>query len=353
MSIIITGVGSYIPKNRIKNSGFWDHQFVNKDGSKIETPTKEITEKFKAITGIEERRYGDDDQTTSKIATLAAEKAIADSGVDPETLDYIIIGQNFGDVSFGSHQTDQCPNLAARVKYNLRIKNPKCVAYDVIFGCPGWLEGVIQAQAFMRAGMAKKCMVIGAEMLSRVVDPYDRDSMIFADGAGAVILEEKDREGGILAHSTASYTYSETPYLTYNCSYNIEEAKNNIRYIKMSGRKIYNFALKKVPAAMKACLEQSGKSIHDLKKIFIHQANEKMDEAMVQRFFKLYDLPLPEGVMPMNIYKLGNSSVATLPTLLDMVRRGEIEGQELHEGDVIIFASVGAGMNINAIVYQY
>lgn len=353
MSIVITGVGSYIPEVIKKNSDFLDNVFVNKDGSLIDQPNEVIVEKLKNITGIEERRYVKKNQLTSDIATIAARRAIEDAGIDPEELDYIIVGQNFGDVRDGSNQTDQVPSIAARVKHKLRIKNNSCVTYDVIFGCPGWLEGVIQAQAFIRAGMAKKCLIIGAETLSRVVDPHDRDSMIFADGAGATIIEESDQPGGILAHESASYTYSEAPYLNYHLSEHKEEAIKNIQYVKMSGRRIYNFALTKVPQAMKSCLDKSGRSIDDLKKIFLHQANEKMDEAMCERFYKLYDKPIPEHIMPMNIHKLGNSSVATLPTLLDQVRKGEIENHHLEKGDLIMFASVGAGMNLNALVYQY
>lgn len=120
----------------------------------------------------------------------------------------------------------------------------------------------------------------------------------------------------------------------------------------MHGRKVYEFALSHVPKAMKACLENSGKSIKDLKKIFIHQANEKMDEAIVKRFYRLYREPVPENVLPMSIQKLGNSSVATVPTLYDMVLKDQYPEHKLEKGDLIIFASVGAGMNINAITYQ-
>jgi 3-oxoacyl-[acyl-carrier-protein] synthase-3 len=104
---------------------------------------------------------------------------------------------------------------------------------------------------------------------------------------------------------------------------------------------------------MKNCLDKSGIKIQDVKKILIHQANEKMDEAITERFYKLYDYPMPENVMPMSIQKLGNSSVATVPTVFDLVRQGKIENQELNKGDIVIFASVGAGMNINAMVYRY
>jgi 3-oxoacyl-[acyl-carrier-protein] synthase-3 len=121
----------------------------------------------------------------------------------------------------------------------------------------------------------------------------------------------------------------------------------------MYGRKIYQFAITNVPAAMKTALDKSGIDIEDVKKIFIHQANEKMDEAIVKRFYRLYHKQTPEGIMPMSIHKLGNSSVATVPTLLDLVLKGNIENQEVKKGDVVILASVGAGMNINAIVYRF
>lgn len=121
----------------------------------------------------------------------------------------------------------------------------------------------------------------------------------------------------------------------------------------MDGRKIYEFALNNVPNAMKTCLDNSGVDIKEVKKIFIHQANEKMDEAILKRFYRLYKTEIPEGIMPMSIQTLGNSSVATIPTLFDLVKNNKLENHSLTKGDVIIFASVGAGMHINAIVYKY
>ncbi|WP_026710357.1 3-oxoacyl-ACP synthase III family protein [Flavobacterium filum] len=351
MNIKITGSGSYIPTEIVTNIDFAKHVFLNDDGTPFPQPNEVIAEKFRDITGIEERRYVTDDLNTSDIATIAAKKAIEDAKIDPETLDYIIFAHNFGNVKKGAIQTDILPSLATRVKFDLRIKNPKCVAYDMLFGCPGWVEGVIQAQAFIKAGMAKKCLVIGAETLSRVVDMHDRDSMIYSDGAGATIIEATEDEGGILAHETASFTYDEAYYLFFGDSFN-KTHDPDVRYIKMHGRKIYEFALSQVPKAMVSCLEKSGIPIREVKKVLIHQANEKMDEAIIQRFYKHYKQTPPEGIMPMSIHKLGNSSVATVPTLYDSILKGKVENQELHKGDVIIFASVGAGMNINAIVYR-
>ncbi|TBN01328.1 ketoacyl-ACP synthase III [Hyunsoonleella flava] len=352
MNIKITGTGSYIPSNVEKNESFHNHEFLNTDGSQINAPNEVIVEKFKSITGISERRYAKDHLDSSDLGSFAAEKAIEDANIDPETIDYIIVAHNFGDVKHNTIQSDMLPSLASRIKHSLRIKNPKCVAYDLLFGCPGWVEGVIQAKAFIKAGMAKRCLVIGTETLSRVVDKHDRDAMIFSDGAGATIVEETDEEGGILAHETASFTYDEAYFLFFGNSNNPELDKDT-RYIKMDGRKIYEFALMNVPKAMKTCLDNSGVDIKDVKKIFIHQANEKMDEAILKRFYRLYRTEIPEHVMPMSIQKLGNSSVATVPTLFDLVKNKQLAPHELNKGDVVIFASVGAGMHINAIVYQY
>ncbi len=351
MNIKITGSGSYIPTIKVTNQDFANHDFLNEDGSTFNYPNDVIAQKFTEITGIFERRYAEEKQNTSDIATIAAQKAIEDANIDPETLDYIIFAHNFGDVKKGAIQGDMLPSLASKVKYNLRIKNPSCVAYDMLFGCPGWVESFIQAQAFIKAGMAKKCLVIGAETLSRVVDPHDRDSMIYSDGAGATVIEATEEAGGVLSHKSATYTYDEANYLFFGNSYN-QDNDPDVRYIKMYGRKIYEFALSNVPKAMMECLEQANINIKQVKKILIHQANEKMDEAIVQRFYKLYKEPYPEGIMPMSIHKLGNSSVATVPTLYDLIMKGEIENQSLNKGDIILFASVGAGMNINAIAYQ-
>ena len=352
MNIKITGSGSYIPTEIISNNDFSNHKFLNEDGSPFAAENQVITRKFFGITGIEERRYASDNLQTSDIAFIAAKKAILDAEINPETLDYIIFAHNFGNQKKGAIQADLLPSLATRVKHDLRIKNPKCVAYDMLFGCPGWVEGVIQATAFIKAGMAKKCLVIGAETLSRVVDPHDRDSMIYSDGAGVTIIEAVQQEDcGILAHESATYAYDEANYLFFGSSFN-KNLDPNVRYIKMHGRKIYEFALTNVPNAMKECLDKSGIDISDVKKVLIHQANEKMDEAIINRFYKLYDKPTPTGIMPMSIHKLGNSSVATVPTLYDLLVKKQIANHELQQGDVIIFASVGAGMNVNAIVYK-
>ncbi len=352
MGVRITGTGSYIPSNVEKNENFYNHEFLNADGSSINSPNEVIVEKFKAITGIQERRYIKNEFTNSDIAFFAAEKAIEDAKIDKESLDYIIVAHNYGDIKHDTDQSDAVPSIASRVKHLLKIENPKCVGYDLLFGCPGWIEGIIQANAFIASGIAKRCLVIGSETLSRVVDKHDRDSMIYSDGAGAVIVEKSDEDGGILAHETATFALDEAHFIYFGET-NHPDINDKRRYIKMYGRKIYEFALTNVPMALKSTIEKAGVSINDVKKILIHQANEKMDEAIVKRFYKLHNKEMPEGIMPMTINHLGNSSVATVPTLYDMILKGQLENQEINKGDIILFASVGAGMNINALVYKY
>lgn len=351
MNIRIKGSGSYTPENVMRNADFADHVFLNEDGMEIKFP-ESIIGKFKDITGIEERRYANSDHVTSDLAYFAAEKAIQDADIDRETLDYIIVAHNYGDIAAGKIQSDTVPSIGTRVKNKLRIKNPHCVAYDLLFGCPGWNEAMIHASSFVKAGLAKRCLVIGAETLSRVTDPYDRDSMIYADGAGAVIVEGTEENIGIISHESATYAYDEANFLFFGESYKQDDISET-RFIKMKGRKIYEFALTKVPLAMKSCLEKAGVDIKDLKKILIHQANEKMDEAIIERFYSLYNLAPPKEIMPMSIHKFGNSSVATIPTLYDLIMKGEMEEHSFAKGDIILFASVGAGMNINAFTYRF
>ena len=348
---VIVGTGSYIPPVRVPNDAFLDRDFRNSDGSRLGKSNAEILQQFESITGIRERRYVPENVVTSDIAFEAAKDALDSSGIDPETLDYLIVAHNFGDVRRG-HRSDLVPALAARVKAKLQIRNPQTVAYDLIMGCPGWLQGIISADSFIRAGNARRAMIIGAETLSRISDPHDRDSLIYADGAGATILEarETDEQIGILAHAVRSDTLDHSTMLFMGPSYNDEVFLESL-FLKMEGRKLYKYALQTVAGAMQQCLEKAGLPITAVTKILLHQANGKMDEAILAAFYEIYNTPPPPTVLPMTISWLGNSSVATVPTLLDLITKGRLDGHVIAPGDVLLFGSVGAGMHINAVVY--
>jgi len=347
---IITATGSYIPTLKVPNAYFLGHEFYGPDGTKLEKPTHDIISQFQGITCINERRYLTDGLNTSDIAFQAAKQALV--GKDMESLDCIIVAQNLGDLSDDNRRSDMVPTIAARVKHRLRIRNPYTVAFDVPFGCPGWLHGMILANYYIQSGDAKKVLVIGAETLSRFSDPHDMDSMIYADGAGATLVEATEEDAGILAHVTRSDTFEEAYLLWIDKSYNPNLDGGSL-FLKMHGHEIYKYAVKTVPEVVKQSLDKAGFTLTDVKKVLIHQANQKMDEAILKRLFKLYKIKdIPEHIMPMTISWLGNSSVATLPTLFDLLQRGKLNNHKLHSGDIAVFASVGAGMNINSVVYR-
>ncbi len=350
---VITGTGSYIPSLHVSNEEFLTNEFYDVEGKKLEKKNQDIINKFLEITTIAERRYVTDNLVTSDIAYFAAFDAIKSANIDKEELDYIIVAHNFGDVRNGNNRTDIVPSLAARVKHKLEIKNPNTIAHDIIFGCPGWLQGIIQADYFIKSGDAKKVLVIGADVLSRISDPHDIDSMLYADGSGAVVLEAQKSKGpiGILAHKTRSDTFLYSKMLHMDKSYN-REYKNDM-FLKMNGRRLYQYALETVPQAIQDCLKKSNTDLSEIKNVLIHQANGKMDDAILKRLYSLNNLnDIPENVMPMTIDWLGNSSVATVPTLLDLLLKDKMKGYKINKGDKLVFASVGAGMNINTMIYK-
>lgn len=351
---VIVGTGSYVPPAAVRNADFSQCDFYDSEGRTYEKPNEEVIAQFEKITGIAERRYASAGETASDLACRAAQNALASSGVDKEALDFIILAHNFGDVRQPGGSSDMVPALAARVKSRLGIVNPDTVAYDVIFGCPGWLQGMIQADYYLKSGDARRALVIGVDTLSRVYDPHDRDSMIYADGAGATILEAvaSDEPLGVLSHVTRTDAARHAGLLRMG-KCNKPGIDDDRAYLKMDGRAVYEYALEAVPRVVKACLEKAGLTLADIQKFLLHQANAKMDEAILKRVGRLYGVKdLAPSLMPMTISWLGNSSVATVPTLLDLLVRGQLGDHRWQSGGTYVFASVGAGMNVNALAYR-
>lgn len=350
---IIIGSGSYIPTKIIGREHFMDSVFYTDEGEIIEKPNEEVIQKFVEITEIENRRYLEDNEFNSDLGFRAAQIAIEDAKIDQENLDYIIYASNFGEVNKDG-MTNFMPSMSARLKHKLQIKNRRCVNYDMIFGCPGWVEAMILADTLIKSKKAKLILVVGSETLSRVTDEYDRNKMIFADGAGAVVVTAtQDENVGIISDSTICDNNDELNYLENSPSLKLDEDRRPL-YIRMHGRKIYEYALKNVPVAIKETIDKANLTINDIDKILIHQANAKMDYAMISRLFKLYGITdYDHAIAPMTIQQFGNSSVATIPTMFDLIRKGEMKDQTFKDKGNIVFASVGAGMNINAIVYRF
>lgn len=351
----IAGTGSYIPQKRIPNHDFQHTSFYDNKGDKLEINGNEIIDRFESITKISERRYVSDNQLASDLGYYASREAIKSADIDVEELDLIIFTHNWGDVRFGKSIPDTLPSLASRVKHKLGIHNPSSVCYDMIFGCPGWIEALKVANLYIKSGEAKKVLVVASETISRVCDPFDRDSMLFGDGAGAAVLEarETNDQTGFLSTVTRSDAFDGLSYLKMGNSSN-PQLNGNSLFLKMNGRKVYEYAVSTMPGLINESLEKAGLKLTDIKKIIIHQSNCKMNKAIFKRLCRMNNVELDEDeIMPSILSHLGNSSVATVPILLDMITKGQLNGHQINKGDTIIFASVGAGMNANAVVYKH
>ena len=351
---IISAVGSYLPKKIMPNSAFENNTFYKKDGEKIEKEGSAVLAKLEQISGIRERRFIEDDHDTVELAALAGTKALEDAGMTGEELDGIIVAHDVGNLVHGTPFANTVPNLAAIVKKRLNISNHKCSAFDIMFGCPGWLEGVILAHQRIQCGMANHILVIGVEVVSRRMDPHDLDSMLFGDGAGATVISaDKSSEGrGILYAETWSHCNTdETEYIKLGPSNN-EEFRDGL-YVKMLGRMVYRYATTKVPDLILTCLDKANLKVADVDKFVLHQANEKMLIVMGQRLFgNDVDPKILEEKIPMTLHTLGNTSVATIPTLLDLMDKGKQGNHKINEGDLVVMASVGAGMHANCVIYR-
>ena len=351
LNSVIIGSGSYIPKKVIDSSYFMSAKFYDEKGEPINKPNEEIIQKFVDITEIKERRYVNDDENNSDIAYRASEIAIQDAGIDRENIDYIICATNFGEIGVNG-KSNLMPSMSARIKNKLGIKNRKCVNYDMIFGCPGWVEAMILADTLIKANKAKTILVVGSETPSRALDPHDRNRMIFADGAAAVVLKATEENTGIIACSTLCDNGEETFFLDMAPSLNKEHNQERL-YVRMAGRKTYEYVLNNVPPALKDIIEEAGIGIEDIQKILIHQANAKMDYAVISRLYKLFGIKeYDHNITPMTIQYLGNTFVASIPTMYDLIIKGKMEGHHFKKGDHILMCSVGAGMSINAFIYK-
>jgi 3-oxoacyl-[acyl-carrier-protein] synthase-3 len=349
----IKGTGSVLPELQVPNSDFNDHAFYDKNGVRNDRPGEEITAKLEAITGIRERRYVPFDQDSRPLMTEAARLAIADSGLGRNELDGIIVTHNAGNILIGEHAFHTVPNMAAYLKNALGITNHECFAYDLLFACPGWLQAVIQAHQAIRCGDAENILVVGIEVASRMLDPHDVDSMILGDGCGAVVVSKGDEGRGVLSHATFSHANEDIDAIYLGRS-NKKDVAGSC-WFKMNGRDVYRYATKWVPQVIKKALDKAGLSVTDIDMFLFHQANEKLIQAVANHLADLYEVGAESfaGKLPMTIQFLGNTSVATIPTMLDLILKTKLEGYGIKEGDTVVMAAVGAGMHCNALVYRF
>ncbi len=349
----IIGSGSYIPSSEQCNAHFLEHEFYNKERGKDLRPKDRTVQNFEKLTGIASRRVVNEANSASDMAAFASKIAIESAGLEQNSLDYLLVAHNWGDISEGTVLPDLLPNLAARVKRKLGIENPRCVAFDILMGCPGWLEAFIQAHILIQSGQAKRILVVGTDTVTRIADPHDIDFMLFGDGAGAVILEgQSNGRGGVLAHLSASFCGEDTEYLKMGASNN-PNIGNSPCFMKMQGRKVAEFALSNIPPLVLECLEKAGIPLENVKKFLFHQANGKLLESLLRRIFESKGQAANlEKLLPLTVGELGNSSVATIPTLYDLISKEALPGHAFQKDDILVFVAVGAGMHINCLVYK-
>lgn len=342
-----------MPELIVPNSDFESRVFYDKSGVQLPKQGAEVTAKLEAITGIRERRYIPPNQDSRPLMTEAAKLAVADSGLDLNDLDGIIVAHNAGNMLIGENTFHTVPNMAAYLKNALEITNHECFAYDVLFACPGWLQSVIQAHQTIENGDAENVLVVGIEVASHLLDPHDLDSMILADGCGAAVLSKSVANKGVLAYTTFSHAQKDI-----NCIYLGKSNNPDLDgscWFKMNGKEVYKYATSWVPKVVKKTLDKVNLSLKDIDMFLFHQANEKLNLAIANNLADLYQVGVEifAGKLPTTIQFLGNTSVATIPTMLDLILKGNLEKYEINEGDTVVMASVGAGMHCNAIVYQF
>ena len=356
MKTVIKGMGSALPAKIIANDAFLKNEFYDEKGQLNPKNGAEIVAKLEAITGIRERRYVPEGQDSVPLMTEAAKNAISDARLDKNQIQGIIVAHNAGNMLIGEKGFHTVPNLAAHLKHALEITNYECFAYDLLFGCPGWIQGVIQAHQAIQQGDAENILVVGLEIASRLLDPHDLNSMIFADGCGACIVSKSTNSTenkGVFSYATFSHAQNDLMSIHLGKS-NLPSTLGSC-YAKMDGREVYKYATTWLPIVIKKALDKANISISEVDMFLFHQANEKMLAAIANNLADLCGVNLStfENKIPMTIQFLGNTSVATIPTMLDLILKKQLSPFEIKEGNVLVMASVGAGMHCNALIYKY
>jgi 3-oxoacyl-[acyl-carrier-protein] synthase III len=354
MASVITGTGTVLPEMVVKNDYFLNNTFYDKNGIKSEKPTAEVIQKLEQITGITERRYVPFDQDSVPLMKETALKTLANAGLTPNDLSGIIVAHNAGNMVANTKNWQPIPNMGALLKNAIDCRNHECFAYDILFGCPGWVQGVIAAHQAVSNGAAKHVLVLGHEVISRLIDPADLDSMIFADGSGACIISASDDNSkGVLGYATFSHANEDLKCIYIDKGLNPNDA--HPYYLHMTGKDVYRYATTWLPQVVKKSLDNAKVEASEIDLFLFHQANGKMLEVIAGNFAELVGInPMSMvGKVPVIIQYTGNTSVATVPTLLGLVMEGKVPGYSIKPGMKVVMASVGAGMHCNSVVYQF
>ncbi|SDD47888.1 beta-ketoacyl-ACP synthase III [Sporomusa acidovorans] len=321
----IIGIGTYVPEKVMTNKDL---------ESMVETSHEWIVER----TGIHERRIASPDMATSDLASKAAQRALDDAGVTAEEIDLIIVATATPDMFF--------PSTACLVQANIKATN--AAAFDLAAGCSGFVYGMVTGSQFIKAGLYKKVLVIGAETLSKILDWTDRNTcVLFGDGAGAAVLAETSAGYGILASQLgADGSGGDLLKLPAGGSRNpasAETVSQRMHFVHMNGNEVFKFAVRVMGEAAVKALEDAGLSADDVDCLIPHQANIRIIQSAAKR------LKLPMDKVMVNVNKYGNTSAASIPIALEeAVHSGKIK-----QGDIVVLVGFGAGLTWASSVIKW
>ena len=319
---VVRGAGHYLPERVVENSEF---------EARIDTTDEWI----RSRTGIERRHFAAEGETTSDLAVAAARSALADAGLEPGDIDAVIVATSTPDLTF--------PSVATMVQGRLGMTSG--FAFDIQAVCAGFVYALANADALIRAGSARRVLVIGAETFSRIMDWTDRaTSVLFGDGAGAVVLEGAEGAGtaadrGILSTDLNSDgRHKDLLYVDGGVS-----ATGEAGHLRMQGNAVFRHAVEKLADTAHRALEKAGLSGADVDWIVPHQANLRIISATAQR------MQVPMDRVVVTVQDHGNTSAASIPLALSVGRsRGQIK-----DGDLIVTEAIGGGLAWGAVVLRW
>ncbi|KND58993.1 3-oxoacyl-[acyl-carrier-protein] synthase, KASIII [Candidatus Paraburkholderia schumanniana] len=320
----VLGTGSYLPAERVTNRDLADR--LAKQG--VETSDEWIV----ARTGIHARHFAAPNQTTSDLALVASQKAIEAAGIDPQSIDLIIVATSTPDFVF--------PSTACLLQNKLGIKN-NGAAFDVQAVCSGFAYGVATADSFIRSGMNRTALIVGAETFSRILDFNDRTTcVLFGDGAGAVILQASEEPGVLSSALHADGSYADILCTPGNVNGGVVEGR---AFLHMDGQAVFKLAVNVLEKVALEALDKAKLTPQDIDWLIPHQANIRIMQSTARK------LHLPPERMVVTVGEHGNTSAASIPLALDVVvRDGRIK-----RGDNVLIEGVGGGFTWGASVIRY
>lgn len=317
----IAGTGRYLPERILTNAD-------------LEKMVDTSDEWIQARTGIQQRHVADKDELTSDLCVNAARAAMESAGVTPDEIDLVVVGTTSPDLIF--------PNVATIIQHKMGI--PACGAFSIEAACSGFIYALSTADKFIRAGDTKCALVIGAEIITKLIDWDDRSTcVLFGDGAGAVILKPSDEQGIISTHLGADGQYKDLLYYPVGVSNNLAAAGVGDSRIMMSGNEVFKVAVKTLASIAEVALEANGLGIDELDWLIPHQANLRIIQATAKRV----GLPMEKVIQTVQIH--GNTSAASVPMALDVgVRDGRIQ-----RGQLLLLEAFGGGFTWGSVLLRY